>query len=355
MQRKYLFALLLPLIAMFSACNDDPQLIGDPVTGLSQKLIKRTVTPNRVGGKIEFLYALALPENLGHLTSAKVVATIPGAVGTYIDFNTYSTSGSGADVPTPIANPSVHDATGNNGTTLTFFENTATTRDTMAAGLRYFYVIPEAARGKEVTFTFSATASNGQSVTITEGPCYVGLLDMKLDLKLVSGNTTSTVTCFLSFADMAVYTKAQIDADPSLVSKIDLVYVYRSPVGATSFGHALYSPSAVAGDAVIGTAGKPADQVAMPTGIAANNTKIQRGQIKDRELSRLNSNLWADDPDFLTLDLSTAFDKVTNFKVEQGFWAESGDGKYRVYAYINTTPLNATSGLTISMKRMTMK
>jgi hypothetical protein len=54
------------------------------------------------------------------------------------------------DVGVVVGSPSVNSQ---NKTTVTF------TTDTVAATLRYFYVIPEEARGKTVTFTFSAKSS----------------------------------------------------------------------------------------------------------------------------------------------------------------------------------------------------
>ncbi len=63
-----------------------------------------------------------------------------------------------------------------NKTTVTF------TKDTIAATLRYFYRIPAAAKGKEVSFKFSATASNGQTVSYSMGPYKIAEMDMALDL-----------------------------------------------------------------------------------------------------------------------------------------------------------------------------
>lgn len=44
------------------------------------------------------------------------------------------------------------------------------TVDTCASTLRYYYIIPEEARGREVSFTFSAESSNGQAVNYKMGP-----------------------------------------------------------------------------------------------------------------------------------------------------------------------------------------
>jgi hypothetical protein len=99
---------------------------------------------------------MALGFDAGKLTSAQVEATIPGAAGTYLEHRSYYTNSSGDDIGIVVGNPSV---TNGGRTEVTF------TKDTCAAALRYYYIIPEEARGKSVTFTFSAKASTGETRT----------------------------------------------------------------------------------------------------------------------------------------------------------------------------------------------
>src|SRR5690606_26167516 len=131
-------AFLLALAFMGVSCDDEPVLIGDAVTALSNDCIKRSlpVAPNLIGEEIEFAYAMALPEELGNLTSAQVVASIPGGAGTYFDPNSYHTNESGQDVPVLVASESQT----NGGTTSVQF-----TADTAAATLRFYYIVPEEA------------------------------------------------------------------------------------------------------------------------------------------------------------------------------------------------------------------
>ena len=136
--------------------------------------------------------------------------SIAGATGTYLENRSFYTDSSGVDVGITVGNLSV---TTDNNTEVIF------TRDTCAATLRYFYIIPEEARGKSVTFTFSATASNGETVSYPMGPYTIANMDMKLDLVASDNNL-----CYISIADMAVYNAATAATIPD---KIDLVYLYQ--------------------------------------------------------------------------------------------------------------------------------
>ena len=97
MKLKYYYFVLLSFALTLVACDDDPVLLKDPVSALSNDCIKRSlpVAPNIVGNEIEFAYAMAIPNELGKLSSAQVVSSIAGATGTYFDPNSYYTNSSG--------------------------------------------------------------------------------------------------------------------------------------------------------------------------------------------------------------------------------------------------------------------
>src|SRR6478609_5678758 len=140
MQRRssYIISVFLSAILIFAGgCKKNEYAIPTPKSNLQNDLIKRSLGPNIVGLRIEFAYAMAILPTQGKLVSASVEASIAGAAGTYLENNSYYTNGSGVDVPVPIAQPSV-----TNGTTTTITFN----KDTSAATLRYYYVIPEEAR-----------------------------------------------------------------------------------------------------------------------------------------------------------------------------------------------------------------
>jgi hypothetical protein len=234
----------------------------------------------------------------------------------------YYTSTSGLDTGIEVGSPSVNSG---NKTEVTF------TRDTCAATLRYYYRIPGEARGKEVSFTFTAKADNGETVSYRMGPYTIAMMDFKLDL-----NTSHNDRCYISIADMAVYTASEV----SDAGKIDLVYFYDSR---SAFLHSLVAPTA------------PAEYrpgVTVPSG-AANHTLIRKvWNLRDRHLARLQYGVYIDDIDFMELDLTGMPDWALNLKSESGAWVETANGKYRAYIYVNA--VNSDGSALISIKRYTL-
>lgn len=318
--------LLLALVLVVTSCKKDEE----SVSILKNDCIKRSLGPNVVGQTIEFAYAMALPYDTTEsatILSAQVEASIAGATGTYMENNSYYTNGSGVDVGIQVGSPSV---TTDKITSVTF------TRDTCAATLRYYYVIPEEAKGKQVTFTFSATAANGETVTYSMGPYVVANMDMKLDMVL-----TDNAACFLSVEDMKAYTAAEAAANPD---KIDLVYLYRSITG-ISFNHALASPAA---DTAY------LRSVTLPAGVN-KSTKVNKvWALRDRHLARLQYGVYIDDIDFKQLDLSASPNYAINLRAESGAWVETADGKYRAYLYVNSVN-NTARSMTVSIKRLVVQ
>jgi hypothetical protein len=328
MKYKFLTYLFFSLsaVAFLSSCEEEEYAIPTLPQELRNDVIKRTLGPNLSGLNIEFAYAMALPKSMGKLVSAQVEASISGAESTYMDNKSYYTNASGVDVGIEVGSKSVNDG---GKTTVTF------TKDTMAATLRYFYRIPTAAKGKEVSFKFSATASNGQSVSYNMGPYKIAEMDMALDL-----DVRDSSAAYISIEDMAVYNPTQAAAN---AAKVDLVYLYRVIPNIT-FTHALVAP----------TAKTYLPGVTLPAGV--NRTaKIQKvWALRDFHLARLQYGIYIDDLDFQQLDLSTAVDYAINLKAESGTWVETADGKYRAYIYVNSIN-NATKSAKISIKRYTMK
>ena len=329
MKYRYLsyLAAMLSIVFSLTACDDDDDgLTITPKNELQNDVIKRTLGPNLVGLNIEFAYAMAIPKSLGKLVSAQVEASIGGAESTYLDNKSYYTNGSGQDIGIQVGGTSVNEGA---KTTVTF------TKDTTAATLRYFYRVPTAARGKEVTFKFSANASNGQTVTFSMGPYKIAEMDMVLDLDVKDSSAA-----YISIADMAVYGPA--DA-ASKADKIDLVYLYRSIPNIT-FNHALVAPSNK--DYLPG--------VKLPAGVNRTARINKVWALRDFHLARLQYGVYIDDLDFQQLDITNSPDFAINMRAEAGAWVETADGKYRAYIYINSVN-NATKSVKISMKRYTLK
>jgi len=327
MQNKYFgLIFLMVVVLLFGSCKDKEYAIPLPKTGLNNDCIKRSLGPNIVGMNIEFTYAMALPDATGKLVSAQVEATIAGATGTYLENKSYYTNGSGVDVGIVVGNPSVTTST---KTEVTF------SKDTCASTLRYFYYIPEEARGKSVSFTFSAKSTDGQSVSYTMGPYVISKMDMKLDLVLSDNNNS-----YLSIADMAVYNSAAAVAN---ADKIDLVYLYRAITGIT-FLHSLVSPAN----------SEYLPGVTLPTGVTKSTKVSKAWALRDFNLARLQYGVYIDDVDFDVIDLKDAPNYAINTKAEAGVWVETADGKYRAYVYVNKVD-NTAKTMTVSIKRLQVK
>ena len=322
MQRSF-YKFLAVILFVFSAvsCSED-----NNDTVLQNDCIKRSIGPNLVGRDIEFAYAMALPPEAGKIVAASVEASIKGAPETWLEHNSYYTDrNGGVDRGIAIGNPSTNSG---NKTEVTF------TRDTCAATLRYYYRAPEDARGKEVLFTFSATASNGATTSYTMGPYTVSRMDMKLDMAVSDNNL-----CFISLEDMTVYDAAGAAANPG---KIDLVYLYRNIAG-VSFAHAFVSP---------GANPEYLPNVTLPSGVAKKSKLRKAWNVEDRQLARRQPGVYIDDLDFIGLDMTGMPDNVLNMAVQAGVWVETQDGKYRAYIYVNS--VNNAGSAVISMKRLSM-
>ncbi len=328
MKKKYFsLAFLLVLVVFFYSCEEEEYALPEAKTEFQNDCIKRSIGPNVAGLDIEFVYAMALGYDAGKIISAQVEATIPGAEGTFMENRSFYTNSSGIDVPVTIGNPSV---TSGAKTEVVF------TKDTCAASLRFYYKIPEEAKGKEVSFTFSAKASTGETVSYKMGPYTIGKVDMKLDLVLSDNNKM-----FLSIADMAVYNATEAASNGA---KIDLLYLYRSITG-INFLHALASPA---------TDSEYLPDVTLPSGVSNSTKFLKVYGLRDRHLARLQYGIYIDDVDFEKIDFTGVPNYGLNMKVESGAWVETADGKYRAFVFVNKVD-NAKKEMTVSIKRYTMK
>ena len=327
MKLKYIKAIspiFVAALLLFLGCKKEEYALPTAKDVLQNTAIKRTLGPNIVTQTIDFAYAAAILPEKGKLTSIQVEATIAGATGTYLENKSYNTNGSGVDVGVPIGDASVNDAA---KTTVTF------SKDTSAATLRYYYVIPEEARGKTVNFTFTSKSSNGETATMTMGPYTIAKMDMVRTLAV------KTDSAYISIADMKVY-------DPktaaTLGAKIDLIYLYRN-ITTSTFAHALVSPAA-------DTSYLPS--VKMPAGLTNSSKLIKVFNLQDFNLARLQYGIYIDDIDLQQVDFTNAPNYAINLKAEAGTWVQTADGKYKAYIFINS--VNANGSAVISIKRLAL-
>lgn len=312
------------LMSALSACSSN----SDEGGSLRNKCIKRTLGPNVVGNQINLVYAMAMPYGSGKLQSCTVTASIAGATGTWLENNSYYTNSSGIDVPVPVATPSVTDGV---NTTVTF------NVDTCASTLRYYYVIPEEARGREVSFTLTAKAVDGQTISTTMGPYQVCKQYIKRDITLTKAR------CYISLEDMAAYTLAEAQLIPE---KIDLVYLWRNKTSAgVQFGHVFAAPVADR---------EWTDDLNIPASMTRDIRLRKEWGIIDGHLTDdPDYGTYIDDIDFETIELQRMPNYCINMKAQGGMWLETADGRYRAYLYINS--LRSTSGGVISIKRYDMQ
>lgn len=331
-RNNYILGLLFLFILSigFTACDKEEMSIA-----LNNKCIKRSLGPNIWGQQIEFAYAIAIPPEMGKLVSAQVEASIAGAAGTWLEHRSYHTKLDGIDTAIVVANPCV------NTDNITKVEFSV---DTCAATLRYYYVIPKEAKGKTVSFTFSAVASNGEQVSIKMGEYKIAAMDMKLDLNLTSAN------CYISIEDMAVYNATAAAAIPD---KIDLVFLFRDfTADSVRFDHAFVAPAADATKYLPG--------ITLPEGVN-RNTKIRAVGIKDAHLARLNlkdpaevqPSIYLDDMDLRDIDMTNMPNWTLDIISNDGIFVETQDGKYKAYIFANQMRTGRGQG-TISIKRYTV-
>jgi hypothetical protein len=276
-----------------------------------------------VGQAIEFAYAMAILPTKGKLVAAHVEASIDGAAGTWLENNSYYTNNSGVDVGVPVGSPSV---TTKNITTVTF------NKDTNAVTLRYYYIIPDAAKGQTVSFTFSAESSDGETVSYKMGPYTISKMDMKRNIAISDGNVA-----YISIADMAAYNATDAAAK---AGSIDLVYLYRN-LTTSAFNHALVSPAADP---------QYLPGITLPTGVNRSTNERKAFNLQDYNLAQLQYGIYIDDLDFQQLNVSNEPNFAINLKQEAGVWVETADHKYRAYIYFNSVN-NTTKSAVISMKR----
>jgi hypothetical protein len=268
---------------------------------------------------------MAIQPSKGKLVSAEVEATVAGSTGTYLENNTYFTNQGGVDVGIVVGQPSTTSGT---KTTVTF------TKDTSAATLRYFYVIPPEARGKTISFKFNVKSSDGATASYQMGPFTVAKMDMVRSLAVSNNNLA-----YISIEDMTVYNAANAATN---AAKIDLVYLYRN-ITTSAFNHALVSPAA-------DTQYLPG--ITLPAGVNRSTKMIKVFNLQDFNLAQLQYGIYIDDLDFQKLNFATAPNFGINLKQEAGVWVETADGKYRAYIYINS--VNSNGSAVISIKRLAL-
>ncbi|QHV99883.1 DUF4466 family protein [Spirosoma endbachense] len=306
----------------------------DPGTTFKNDLLKKTTGPAVVGDRIEFAYAIGTLE--GDLKDVRAEASIAGGKGTgFSGFSWYTDRSTGVDKPVQTAADTVTNGAVSTASIIDVSKNKAVT-------LRYYYYPSEEGKGKDVSFLFIGTSSTGKEVAI-QSPAYrISRMSMKRSLVLTDG-----AKAYVSLADMAVYSKAEVEQN-NLASKIDFVYIYRPTLGSGNFafGHALVAPS-------------NADylkDVSLPTGLPKTRTAIdKRVDVKDAQLrNTAGFDVYIDDVDLEQTTFPSAADYAYGLAADQGAFVKTADGAYAAYVYVNAVN-NTTKSMTISIKQIKLK
>ncbi len=321
MKKKTYMAIIALVFLASASCKKEEDV-------LKNDLLKINFAPLIIGQKIQFDYAMGTLS--GKLKTAWAEASIAGADGTGFEAYSWFNNIHGIDVPVKVADDL---NTVNNVSTATFIV------DTTAATLRYFYVIPDEARGRKLSFVFSSQTTLGDKTSRSSDEYKVSLMEMKRLINLTKD------TCYFSIADMKAYTRDEVESG-NLQSKIDFIYAYRDSLNGFAYGHCLVSPATEAKF-------RPADLI-IPSA-CTNYTKMEKQYNKDGQLKGSDiPSIYLSDNDLKTVDLTEAPDFVLHFINDGGAFMETQDGTYVAYVYFNSA--NVLKGMaTISIKRLELK
>jgi hypothetical protein len=352
--KLFFYVLFIIPILLFFSCKDDV------VSNMKNDMIKKTTAPAIVGQSIEFAYAMGTTS--GRLGTADVVSSKPGASGTGFGLYSYFTArgtmvvngitySAGSDIPLKtVQETSTSGAT----STATMMEKVdanyinptipfgTSQTDLIAATIRYYYIVPEEARGGKMSFLFSSKSTTGETAEYQTPEYNVSKMDMK---RLISMNNGGA--CYFSIADMAAYTKDEV-ASQNLSGKIDFVYIYQAQLNGFTYGQSFVSP---------GTDPKYiAVPSAIPDGWTKNKTLMEkRVDVRDSQLKGNIPDVYIDDIDFERLDLNAAVDYVLSFNAEEGAFMKTADGKYAAYVFVNSLATTNGGTMTVSIKRYPLK
>lgn len=304
---------------------------GNENTALQNDLIKRSVAPLMVGEKIEFAYAAGTTTS--KLKTFKVTASVAGAEGTNFEPYTWRTE-NGTDVSTVVATDCNTD--GN--------VSSASIIDSKATTLRYYYVIPPELKGKSISFVFSSTSEDGETVTY-DTPVYpASSMDMRKKIEL-SGEENGAR--YFSIEDMKAYTSDEVKSG-NLSSKIDFIYAFAATktVGGNAYPykHAFFAP---------GAESYYPDGFSLPSELTSRETLMDKklyvwdGQLKDDK----NNDIYVDDMDLRAVTFNNSACGILDLKAEGGAFMKSADGKHIAYIYINSLN-DKTKSAVIGIKKL---
>ncbi len=316
--------LLIGTMGVLTSCEDENE--DNP---LRNDLLRKGVEPVLVGNTLEFAYAIGSTDGTP-IKAVEVTASCPGAAGTGISKHSiYTNHDNGNEEEMLIASE-----TSTEGAV-----SKAYLVDTVAATVRYFYIVPEEAKGKRIRFNFRAITEN-TSVSMSSPEYTVSSVEIFKNLALRSGER-----CCFSLETMQSYTVEQVE-QLGIADKIDFIYTFKPTMGSGwTFNHGLVSPSNENGYLY---------PVEIPSG-AANRTLLERRVWPDGQLKTSGvPTVYVDEMDLRNLTFDGVTTHAYDLGQDQGVAIKTHDGKYVAYLYINETSSNLKQ-MKFAIKRLTLK
>lgn len=318
----YKISLLLFSIFHFSSCDNSNN------ENLQNDLFLRGTEPIMVGCTMEFVYSLGSTDG-NPLKAVEIIAPFSGDKGTKIyKTGLYTNPNNGNDEEVLI----ITDTETDGSISKAYFI------DTIAASVRYSYVVPKEAQGKDLKFHFRGITDTSSS-EITSMTYHVN------NIEIFKGFIMNTEKNCFSIENMKTYTIEEVNSN-GIQDKIDFIYTYKPTMGSGfTFNHALVSPSNEKGYLY---------PIEIPYN-CNNKTLIEKRLWPDGQLKTSGiPSVYVDE-----IDLRNAqFDGITTHAYDllkdQGIIIKSHDEKYIIYLYINDID-NELKQISFSIKRLTIK
>ena len=320
--KTYKRYMLIMIFGLALGCSED-----DVVPSVQNDFLLKSQGPAIVGDTVEFAYAAATLE--GHIQAMYAKPTIPGGIGTGFDSHAYSVDAVGNEVGIELARPQ------SEGESNAALFNV----DTNAVTLRYYYVVPESARGLQFSIQFSVETTSGKTTSLASATYNVAKLKIEREVVM-----TDNDKCYFSLARMKAYTEQEV-IDQGIADQIDFRYIYDAlnPDG-IPYGHALVS---------LGTEERYLNGRIIPSSFGTSTSKIEkRAFVNDMQLSEMLPATFVDDIDLETVDLTQTNDFILGINTRNSAFVETSDGRYRGFLFFKSA---RSRTLNIGVKLMEME
>ena len=340
--RKFLTVfLLLIMTSAFMSCekNEDYELI---------TYLKKSYGPIIVGQQVDFSFSIASNDG-SSLKNFDITATHAGKTGTTADTKCYWTLLDGKTYYKEMLTGITTSGNLTSGAVIdgvVWEKGTVSGYSSQAVTIRYSYIVPEEARGKNLQFSVKYTTVDGsvQSYSTLNYP--VEKMDMVTDIVLndPSGNTGKN---YYSISDLKAYTKAEVETQ-NKSGAIDFVYRYSTSAISTPGGGSITLSSCISapsGTVYLNTSYIPATWT-------KNATLIEPRKWDDMQLKGNTPNSYITDLDLEGTSLNGNTFGEYGLKKDFSLVMQTADGKYRAFVYLKNV---GTATVTIGIKRIALK